>query len=119
MEDLLLGLVQAPTELGHEEPGQALMTEAFRDCGLEPRDVHLQSVVEEECTGNGTLQCLIDGTTADACVITEPHPDHLTIAQVGVLWFQVDVVGRPAHAAYATTGHNAIEAANSILTELR
>ena len=27
-------------------------------------------------------------------MITEPHPDHLTIAQVGVLWFHVDVTRR-------------------------
>ena len=94
---------------------RALREAGVRLCG----DVHLQSVVEEECTGNGALQCLIDGVEADACVITEPHPDHLTIAQVGVVWFHVDVIGRPAHAAYATTGHNAIEAAHSILAELR
>ena len=61
--------------------------------------MQLQSVVEEECTGNGTLQCLLDGHTADAAVLTEPHPDHLTIAQVGVLWFHVDLGGVPAHAA--------------------
>ena len=77
--------------------------------------MHLQSVVEEECTGNGALQCLIDGMTADACVLAEPHPDHLTIAQVGVLWFHVEVAGEPVHAAYATTGHNAIEAAHVVL----
>ena len=85
---------------------------ALREAGVALNaDVHLQSVVEEECTGNGALQCLIDGARADACVLTEPHPDHLTIAQVGVLWFHVEVAGEPVHAAYAPTGHNAIEAA--------
>jgi len=82
-------------------------------------DVHLQSVVEEECTGNGALQCLIDGAHADACVIAEPHPDHLTIAQVGVLWFHVDIAGEPVHAAYAGSGHNAIDAAQVVLGTLR
>jgi acetylornithine deacetylase len=62
---------------------------------------------------------MIDGVRADACVLTEPHPDHLTIAQVGVLWFHVEVTGRPAHAAYATTGQNAIEAAYEVLAALR
>jgi acetylornithine deacetylase len=223
MEDLLAELVGAPTVLGAEEPGQAVMARAFADCGLEPRDVwldhdairadpcsspfswsvegkrdvvarwagtgggrslilnghvdvvppaaralwtadpftprrdgdwlygrgagdmkaglvamtgavralrragialrgdlELQSVVEEECTGNGTLQCLLSGARADACVITEPHPDHLTVAQVGVLWFHVDVGGTPAHAARAATlGHNAIDAAYTVLAELR
>jgi acetylornithine deacetylase len=93
---------------------------ALREAGVElDGDLHLQSVVEEECTGNGALQCLIDGAHADACVLTEPHPDHLTIAQVGVLWFHVEVAGRPAHAAYADTGANAIEAAAVVLEVLR
>jgi acetylornithine deacetylase len=221
MEDLLVRLVEAPTVLGAEEPGQAIMEAAFAECGLAPRSVpldadalraargsspfswdvagkrsvvadwgggggrslilnghvdvvppaaealwtrppfqafrdgdwlygrgacdmkgglaamtgavralaragatpaarvQLQSVVEEECTGHGALQCLLDGARADACVIAEPHPDHITIAQVGVLWFHVEIAGRPEHAAYATRGFNAIEAALGVLAELR
>lgn len=229
MRDLLAELVAAPTTLGREEAGQAIMARAFADCGLEPVDVpldadalradrhsspfswdvagkrnvvatwrasgpdagsgrslvlnghvdvvppaaeglwtsppfeprvdgdwlygrgagdmkaglvamtgavralrragvelaadlQLQSVVEEECTGNGALAVLLSdaGLRADACVICEPHPDHLTIAQVGVLWFHVDVEGVPAHAARASRlGHNAIDAAYAILAELR
>ena len=43
MEDLLVALVEAPTVLGAEEEGQRVMEEAFRDCGLEPRDVPLDA----------------------------------------------------------------------------
>ncbi|MDO8187452.1 ArgE/DapE family deacylase [Conexibacter sp. JD483] len=94
---------------------------ALRRAGVElAGSVQLQSVVEEECTGNGALQCLLDGHTADACVLTEPHPDHLTVAQVGVLWFHVDVRGVPAHAARASTlGFNAIDATYTLLRALR
>jgi acetylornithine deacetylase len=96
---------------------------ALRRRGVRLRgDVHLQSVVEEECTGNGTLQCLLagSGANADAAVLTEPHPDHLTVAQVGVLWFHVDVRGVPAHAGRASAlGHNAFEAAMRVLAALR
>src|SRR5262249_51304102 len=93
---------------------------ALREAGVQVRgDVHLQSVVEEECPGNGALMCLLDGVRADGCVIAEPHPDHLTIAQIGVLWFHVEIAGRPAHAAYAGTGVNAIEAAQVVLGALR
>ena len=82
--------------------------------------IHLQSVVEEECTGNGALQCLLSGPVADACVITEPHPDHVTVAQVGVLWIHVDISGRPAHAASADAfGFNAIDAAGTVTRALR
>jgi acetylornithine deacetylase len=224
MEDLLGRLVRAPTTLGHEDAGQAIMVDAFADCGLQPVEValdaialraadgaspfswdvsgkrnivatwpsdaaggrslilnghidvvppaadhlwtrppygavregdwlygrgagdmkaglaamtgavralrdagmqlraplQLQSVVEEECTGHGALQCLLDGSRADACVLAEPHPDHLTLAQVGVLWFHVDVDGVPAHAARADRlGFNAIEAAGVVLAALR
>ena len=35
MEDLLVRLVEAPTVLGAEEDGPALMEAAFRDCGLD------------------------------------------------------------------------------------
>ena len=227
MEDLLVRLVEAPTVLGNEEPGQEIMEAAFADCGLDARSVpldadalheaagtspfswdvegkrnvvadwpaggagetrgrslilnghidvvppaaealwthppfeaaregdwlygrgagdmkaglvamtgavralagaglapaapvQLQSVEEEECTGHGALQCLLDGARADACVIAEPHPDHITVAQVGVLWFHVDIAGVPAHAARASRlGFNAIEAAGEVLAALR
>jgi len=53
-------------------------------------------------------------------VLTEPHHDHFTVAQVGVLWFHLDVRGVPAHAARASSlGHNALEAAQRILAALR
>ena len=88
----------------------------LRSLGVAPcADVHLQSVVEEECTGNGALQALLSGPTADGCVIAEPHPDHITTSQVGVLWAHVDIAGRPAHAARASdAGFNAIDAASTV-----
>jgi acetylornithine deacetylase len=108
---------------GDMKAGLVAMTGAVRAlarAGAAPAaPVQLQSVVEEECTGHGALQCLLDGARADACVITEPHPDHITVAQVGVLWFHVDVAGRPAHAARATQGFNAIDAAYDAIAALR
>ncbi len=94
---------------------------ALRGLGVAPRaPIELQSVVEEECTGHGALQCVLSGPPADACVITEPHPDHITVAQVGVLWFHVDILGRPAHAASADAlGFNAIDAAATVTRALR
>ena len=226
MEDLLRRLVAAPTTLGNEESGQELMREAFRDAGLEPRDipldpdalraspfsspfswdvsgkanviadlatagaggrslvlnghvdvvgpaserlwrtppfeavregdwvygrgagdmkaglvaivgavralrrlglaplapVQLQSVVEEECTGNGTLQCVLSSVVAglrpDAAILTEPFPGAVTVSQVGVLWFHIDIAGAPAHVGEAGEGVNAIEAAFPIVAAL-
>lgn len=93
--------------------------DALRDAGYRPAaDVYLQSVVEEECTGNGALACLQRGYRADAAIIPEPSGDRLSTAQVGVMWFQVKVKGRPAHVAYAGSGSNAIEACFPLIRAL-
>jgi len=93
--------------------------DALRRAGLAPAaPVYLQSVVEEECTGNGALACLARGYRADAALITEPSENRLGTAQVGVIWFQVKVRGIPVHVSHAGTGANAIEAAYEIMQAL-
>jgi len=93
--------------------------DALAACGLAPAgDVFYQSVVEEECTGNGALACLARGYTADAALIPEPFAEKLVMAQLGVIWFQVHLKGLPTHVAYAGTGSNAIEAAIPLIQAL-
>ena len=53
---------------------------------------------------------MLAGHTADAAILTEPTRGAIWNAQVGVLWFQVRVLGAPAHAGDAADGANAIEA---------
>src|SRR4249919_2912305 len=78
--------------------------------GFSPRaPVQLQSVVEEECGGNGALQCVLSGLRPDAAVIPEPYPGFIPTTQVGVLWFHVDIAGAPAHVGEAQEGVTAIE----------
>ncbi len=92
---------------------------ALRRLGYRPAaDVYLQSVIEEECTGNGALACLARGYRADAVLIPEPSSERLGRAQLGVIWFQVTVRGDPVHVAYAGTGKNAIEATFPIIAAL-
>jgi acetylornithine deacetylase len=92
----------------------------LRRLGLRPRaPVQLQSVVEEECTGNGALACVLAGHTADAAILTEPTRGAIWTAQVGVLWFGVRVLGAPAHAGDAAEGANAIEASYAVIEALR
>jgi acetylornithine deacetylase len=81
-------------------------------------DVFLQSVIEEECTGNGALACLQRGYRADAALIPEPAESGLDIAQLGVMWFQVKVRGRPTHVGHAGRGVNAIESCFPIVAAL-
>jgi acetylornithine deacetylase len=108
---------------GDMKAGLAAIVGAVRGLqriGLAPRArVQLQSVVEEECTGNGALACVLAGHTADAAIITEPTRGAVWTAQVGVLWFQVRVIGAPAHAGEAVAGANAIEASAAIIAALR
>jgi len=93
--------------------------DALARLGLAPAaELYLQSVIEEECTGNGALACLQRGYRAEAALITEPSGERLGAAQVGVMWFQVKVRGKPAHVAYASTGANAIEACFPLIAAL-
>jgi acetylornithine deacetylase len=94
--------------------------DALREAGFRPAaDVYLQSVVEEECTGNGALACLQRGYTADAAIIPEPFHEHLISAQIGVIWMRVHLRGVPVHVLEAGSGVNAIEAAIPLIAALR
>ena len=93
---------------------------ALRGLGYRPAaDLYQQSVVEEECTGNGALACLQRGYRAEAALIPEPSSGVLTVAQVGVMWFQVKVTGHPVHVYKADAGSNAIESAFRLIQKLR
>ncbi len=93
--------------------------DALKRIGQVPTaDVFLQSVIEEECTGNGALACLQRGYRAEAALIPEPMGDSLVGAQIGVLWFQVKLRGRPVHVLEAGSGANAIEAAFPLMQAL-
>jgi acetylornithine deacetylase len=94
--------------------------DALRRIGFEPgASLYLQSVTEEECTGNGALSCLMRGYRAEAAIITEPSNHELVRTNVGVIWFRVRVRGHPVHVADAGEGANAIEAAYHIIARLR
>lgn len=94
--------------------------DAIRAAGFAPAaQVHLQSVIEEESTGLGALSACARGYRADCVLIPEPTDHRLTRAQVGVLWFQLRVRGRPTHVAVAGTGSNAIVAAMQIVEALQ
>ena len=94
--------------------------DALKRAGVQPAStVYLQSVTEEECTGNGALSCLTRGYHADAAIITEPSDEHLTRANVGVIWFSVEVRGRPAHVLESNVGSNAIISTYKIIDALQ
>lgn len=94
--------------------------DALRRIGKQPASkVILQAVVEEESTGNGTLMAHLKGYTADAALIPEPMQEQLVRANVGVLWFQLEVRGRPVHVRAMSTGTNAIDSCWKVIAVLR
>ncbi|MBO1075399.1 ArgE/DapE family deacylase [Roseomonas marmotae] len=87
---------------------------ALQMAGLQPAaQVQFHSVIEEECTGNGALACMMALPKCDAAIIPEPGPgfDALYGVEVGVVWAWVTVTGRPTHVRDMHAGINAIEAA--------
>ncbi|MGD9480189.1 ArgE/DapE family deacylase [Shinella sp. G-2] len=83
--------------------------DALRTAGYLPgSDVYVQTVTEEESTGNGALSTLARGYRADACFIPEPTGLHIGRGQIGVMWFRLSVKGMPAHVAESEQGTNAI-----------
>lgn len=94
--------------------------DALRRCGLQPAaTVHMETVCEEESTGNGALATLVRGYTAEACLISEPSSGHVNRAVMGVTWFRVHVRGFPVHVATAGSGSNAIMAAYDLMQDLK
>lgn len=116
--DWLYGRGGADMKVGHAANLFAL--DALRRIGLQPAaTVYVQSVVEEESTGNGALMTHLRGYKADAVLIPEPESEKLVRANVGVLWFQIEVRGVPVHVRTMGSGANAIDAAYRVIGELR
>lgn len=94
--------------------------DAIAAAGFKPAaPVHVQTVTEEESTGNGALSTLVRGYRADACLIPEPTANTITRAQSGALWFRLSVRGKPVHVARSDAGSNAISAAFRLLQHLQ
>jgi acetylornithine deacetylase len=99
-----------------------LAVEALQAAGVKLKgDVFLESVIEEECGGNGTLACRLRGYSqaASAAVVTEPHGLHYGKADLGILWFRMIVHGVSAHVADAHKHGNVIEACCRLMQALR
>lgn len=82
-------------------------------------DVQVQSVVEEEITGNGAATAFALGFTADAIVSPEPTDEQLVRANAGVLKFRLETKGRPAHPREPESGQSAIDLMIRLIGHLR
>ncbi|MBC7590545.1 MAG: M20/M25/M40 family metallo-hydrolase [Salinibacterium sp.] len=86
---------------------------------FDDRSLGFLAVIEEECTGNGTLSSIVDhGVIADQVIVLEPSDGGIMIGGVGVLWMDVDVVARSSHAFSAHQSPNAIDLALRVVRGL-
>jgi acetylornithine deacetylase len=77
------------------------------------------SVIEEECTGNGTLAAARAGVLADAVILPEPTGLSLLLAGVGIDWLDVEIAGRSTHAESADRAVNPVDLALLVVSALR
>ncbi len=99
--------------------------EAIIKSGVKLRgDVMMQTVVNEEHAGNGSLSCVAKGFKADAAIVTEPSSSNVVMTESGggVYW-EVKIKGRETHAGTRWQGNeqygiSAIEKAPIIINRL-
>lgn len=67
----------------------------LQEAGVRLRgDVIVQSVVNEEHAGNGTLDMVRRGYSADGAIVLEPTSNQVAVSHAGGLYWQVTVPGR-------------------------
>jgi acetylornithine deacetylase len=78
------------------------------------------AVVEEECTGNGTLASLAEHRIkAPEVVVLEPSGLGLMLGGVGVLWIDIDIAAPSGHGYAASTNAGPIELSLRLVEKLR
>jgi len=93
--------------------------DALKTAGYAPgANIIVQSVTEEESTGNGAVSTLLRGYKADACLIPEPSGNRITRAHTGALWARIRIEVPPTHVQFTRAGDNAISAAYGLLKGL-
>jgi acetylornithine deacetylase len=96
-----------------------LAVEAALAEGPLPGSVVYQSVIEEECGGNGALAACLQGPTAEGVVIAEPTNGTMSLVAPGVIWARITLEGVSRHASHADEGSNPIESAFAVISSLR
>lgn len=80
--------------------------------------VIVESVVDEEGGGNGTLAVCDRGYKADGAIITEPTNLEIRPAGMGFLLYDIHTTGRALHSSLKWEGVNAIEKALLLIQAL-
>jgi acetylornithine deacetylase len=95
-----------------------LAVEAALGAGELPGPLVYQSVIEEECGGNGALAACLAGPLADGVVIAEPTNGSIDLVSPGVIWARIKLEASSRHASHADEGSNPIETAATVISAL-
>ena len=107
------------TDMKGGDAAMFLAVAALKSLGVHLRgDVIVQSVVEEESGGAGTLAAVLRGYRADGAIIPEPTGMRIFPKQQGSMWFRIVVAGRAAHGGTRYEGVSAIEKSTVVLAAL-
>jgi len=87
-----------------------LIAECLRKADVQlPGDVILESVIEDEDTGNGTLACTEAGYRADAAIVIDgTWPFRIIDAHLGQIWVRFEIAGIAAASCSCRRGLNPI-----------
>jgi acetylornithine deacetylase len=96
-----------------------LAVEAALALGPPPGPIVYQSVIEEECGGNGALAACLEGPTADGVLIAEPTNGGFDVVAVGVIWARISVEGDARHASHTDEGSHPIDTILAVVEALR
>jgi acetylornithine deacetylase len=98
---------------------EVLGLELALSTGFKPKgDIIIESVVDEEGGGNGSLAVAAAGYRADAAIIAEGTHLNVFTANRGAWLVQVEIEGQPIHASLRGFGQNAIEKAVKVINSL-
>lgn len=97
-----------------------LALELVLSMGIQPKgDIIIESVVDEEGGGNGTLACADRGYKADGAIIAEGSNMEVFAANRGAWLVQADIEGVPIHASLRGFGVNAIDKMVKVIESIR
>lgn len=98
-----------------------LVADALRRSGVVlPGNLYLESVIEDEDSGNGTLACTQAGYTCDAAMVLDgTWPFRCIDSHLGQMWLTVEIQGTPAAACIHRRGFNPVDGVIEVIEALR
>ncbi len=95
---------------------------ALKDCGIKPKiNIQLSFTPDEETGGRTGLGYLVEKglVKADYAMSEGCSGNYISIGNKGVLWAEIEVIGKSAHGSMPHKGVNSFERMNMLVSELQ